>query len=254
MSEILPILEFDPERDAIINPRKYGMEQPVPLKGIMCFFADVIAKKVEEETLQKIGQFRSELAIHPVYRMEKNGAELFVMHPGVGAPLAAGLLEEIICWGIKCVIVCGGCGVLNPEIAAGHIVVVESAVRDEGTSYHYLPASREVGASVRVTQAIVDAIQKNKIPYLRGKTWTTDAIYRETPQRRAKRIVEGCSVVEMEASALFAVAQFRSIEIGMIVYGGDLVIPGAWDGRDWYKRKDDRQLLFDLAVEACCSL
>ena len=254
MSENLPILEFDAERDAIINPRKYGMEQPVPTKGILCFFADVIAKQVEQGTLQKIGQFRSELAIHPVYRMEKDGVELFVMHPGVGAPLAAGLLEEIICWGVKTIIVCGGCGVLNAEITAGHIVVVDSAVRDEGTSYHYLPASREVDASPRVTKAIMEAIQRHGIPYRLGKTWTTDAFYRETPQRRSQRVAEGCSVVEMEASALFAVAQFRSIEIGMMVYGGDLVLPGAWDSRDWYKRKDDRQLIFNLAVEACCHL
>lgn len=254
MSVTYPILEFDPGRDAIINPRKYGMEQPVPARGVLCFFADVIKRMVDAGSLHKIGQFRSEIDVHPVYRLEKKGKECFVMHPGVGAPLAAGLLEEIICWDVKSIVVCGGCGVLNPEIAAGHIIVVDSAVRDEGTSYHYMPAAREINSSPHITNVIIKTLNDQKVPYRVGKTWTTDAIYRETRQRREQRVSEGCSVVEMEASALFAVAQFRAVEIGMLVYGGDLVIPGGWDSRDWYKRKDDRQLLFDLAVDACLGL
>lgn len=254
MSTQFPILEFDPDRDAIINPRKYGMEEPVPERGVLCFFGDVINQLVEKGELLQIGHFRSELAVHPVYRMKREGGEIFVMHPGVGAPLAAGLLEEIICWGVKNVVVCGGCGVLNPDIAAGHIVMVDSAVRDEGTSYHNLPAAREAKPSQKITYAIVKVIDSHDLPYRLGKTWTTDAIYRETRQRREMRVQEGCAVVEMEAAALFAVAEFRSIEIGMLVYGGDLVIPGGWDSRDWYKRQDDRKLLFDLAIEACLSL
>jgi uridine phosphorylase len=83
-----------------------------------------------------------------------------------------------------------------------------------------------------------------------GKTWTTDAIYRETRGRRKLRLEEGCEVVEMEAAAFFAVAQLREIELGQLVYGGDLVVPEGWDGREWHKRGDDRRLMFDLAVKA----
>lgn len=254
MKDHYPILEFDPDRDAIIKPRRYGMDQPVPAKGILCFFGDVITRQIEQGVFQKIGQFRSEMAAHPVYRMERNGNELFVMHPGVGAPLAAALLEEIICWDVQSVIICGGCGVLNADIAAGHILVVESAVRDEGTSYHYLPPAREVSATSRVTESITSLLRSKGLPFVIGKSWTTDAFYRETVEKRNQRIAEGCSIVEMEASALFAVAQHRSIEIGMLAYSGDLVVPEGWDGRQWYKRADTRQLLFDLAVEACCNL
>lgn len=254
MKNGFPILEFDPDRDAIIKPRRYGMDQPVPEKGILCFFGDVINRQVEQGAFQKIGQLRSEMAAHPVYLMEKDGSELFVMHPGVGAPLAAALLEEIICWGVKSVIICGGCGVLNAEIAAGHILVVESALRDEGTSYHYLPPAREVTATRRVTETISSLLQRKELPFVVAKSWTTDAFYRETVAKRARRIAEGCSIVEMEASALFAVAQHRSVEIGMLAYSGDVVVPEGWNGRQWYKRSDTRQLLFDLAVEACCNL
>ena len=70
-----------------------------------------------------------------------------LFHPGVGAPLAAGLLEEVIASGCKKFIACGGAGVLDREIAVGHLIVPTAAIRDEGTSYHYLPPGREVSPS-----------------------------------------------------------------------------------------------------------
>jgi len=82
------------------------------------------------------------------------------------------------------------------------------------------------------------------------KTWTTDAIYRETKGKRDARMAEGCDVVEMEAAALFAVAQFREVILGQVAYGGDLVVPEGWDFRNWVSRKDVRRRLFDVAVRA----
>ncbi len=251
---VFPILEFDPSRKAIVNPWRYGMTGPVPDRGVLCFFQDVIAELVKKKVLRQIGALRSELMQHPVFTMKHKGKNLFVVHPGIGAPLAAGILEEITCWGIKNVVVCGGCGVLKPEIAAGHVVVITQAVRDEGTSYHYLPPGRKVKASREVTKALEITLQAHNIPYSRGITWTTDAIFRETAARREARMKEGCIVVEMEAAALFAVAKFRKVKIGQIVYGGDMVVPDGWDAREWYKRKRERRLLFDLAVETCCRL
>ncbi|MFN7035493.1 MAG: purine-nucleoside phosphorylase, partial [Bellilinea sp.] len=90
--------------------------------------------------------------------------------------------------------------------------------------------------------------------YSLAKTWTTDGIYRETVARRAKRLAEGCQVVEMEAAAFFAVAQFRGVTFGQLVYGGDLVVPEGWDSRHWHKRADDRERIFWLAVQACLRL
>ena len=74
------------------------------------------------------------------------------------------------------------------------------------------------------------------------------------PARRARRVAEGCIVVEMEASAFFALAQFRGVTCGQVVYGGDLVSPEGWDFRDWVQRGDVRTALFWLAVEACSRL
>ncbi|MHB1481341.1 MAG: nucleoside phosphorylase [Bellilinea sp.] len=253
MTHDSPILEFDPEKTSILEPRPPVLESP-PDRCVLCFFQEVIDQLVKQDLLRQIGELKSEIGPNPIFVLEQNGTRIMVVHPGVGAPLAAGFLEEIIALGVRRYIVCGGCGVLDKGIAAGHPVVITSAVRDEGTSYHYLPPAREVTASPQAVAALEAVLQERGLEYRLGKTWTTDGIYRETRQRRDRRVAEGCSIVEMEAAALFAVAQFRGVELGQVVYGGDLVVPEGWDGRAWHRRTSDRALLFWLAVEACQKL
>jgi uridine phosphorylase len=84
---------------------------------------------------------------HPIYEIAYHDRRLAFFHRGVGGALAAGLLEEAIAYGCRKFIVCGGCGVLEKDIAVGHLIVVSSAVRDEGVSYQYLPPGREVQAN-----------------------------------------------------------------------------------------------------------
>jgi uridine phosphorylase len=136
----------------------------------------------------------------------------------------------------------------------GHVVVPEAAIRDEGTSYHYLPPSREVSMSPQAMRAIIDTLDANDVPYDIGKTWTTDAIYRETNGKINQRREEGCLVVEMEASAFFAVAQFRDVPFGQILYGGDDLSGDLWDHRGWQRATSVREKLFWLAVEAVFKL
>ncbi|MCX7861359.1 MAG: phosphorylase, partial [Chloroflexus sp.] len=81
--------------------------------------------------------------------------------------------------------------------------------RDEGVSYHYLPPSREVLADTSGVRALEETFRHHNVPYRMGKTWTTDAPYRETANKIAQRKAEGCLSVEMEAAAMMAVAQFR---------------------------------------------
>jgi uridine phosphorylase len=143
--------------------------------------------------------------------------------------------------------------VLDREIVVGHVVVPISAVRDEGTSYHYLPPSREVAASSEGVAAIERTLRRHGVPYLLGKTWTTDAFYRETPDKVARRRAEGCHMVEMEAAAFFAVAQFRGVSFAQMLYAGDDVSGAEWDHREW-QRLPVRERLFWLAAEACLEM
>ena len=254
MEKSLPILEFDPSPTAILEPKLAPLAEPCPERAVLCFFQEIIHELADSGQIRQIGSLGSEIGANPLYELVWEEQRILLFHPGVGAPLAAGFLEEVIGLGARKLIACGGCGVLNREIAAGHPVILTSAVRDEGTSYHYLPPEREVAASPKAVQALVTTLQRHAIDYRLGKSWTTDGFYRETVQRRTLRMAEGCEVVEMEASAFFAVAQFRGVEFGQVVYGGDLVHPEGWDLRGWHKRQDDRHLIFWLAVEACSLL
>lgn len=249
-----PILEFDPSPVAVIEPNEVIDPIDVPSQVVLCFFQDVIEKVVTEHGGRQIDVLVSEIGQNPVYELSYGGERLTVAHPGVGAPLAAGFLEELIARGCRSFVACGGAGVLVPDVALGHVIVPTDAVRDEGTSYHYLPPSRSVAASPEAVAAIGEACARHGVPYVEGVTWTTDAIYRETRVKVDRRIAEGCLTVEMEAAAFFAVSAFRGVSFGQLLYAGDDLSGDAWDRRGWDDHAEGRELLFRLAAEAVLSL
>ena len=255
MRREFPILEHDADTEALIDPQKLKKpNEDVPERGVICFFQDVIDRLREEGTLEEVVSLRSEMGRHPVYRHKGMARPVAVFHPGVGAPLAAGLLDEVIALGCRKFIACGGAGVLDSSIRVGHLLVPASAVRDEGTSYHYLPPAREVSASPAAVAAIEATLRRERVAYRRTKTWTTDGIYRETPGKVTLRRSEGCECVEMEAAALFAVAQHRNVELAQILYGGDDLGGEHWSSRNWQDRRTIREELVSLAAKACLAL
>lgn len=249
-----PILEFDPSTEALIEPR--NLLQPIDIaeRCVLCFFQDVIGHLKDQGRLTLVHNLGSEIGHNPLYELEVDGQRLALFHPRVGAPLAAGFMEELIALGCRKFIICGGAGVLDGELDVGHIIVPATAIRDEGTSYHYLPPAREVAASEDGVAAIEKVLQRDNVDYVIGKTWTTDAIYRETPAKIRLRQGEGCIAVEMEAAAFFAVAQFRGVVAAQILYGGDDVSSETWDSRHWQQRASVRDKIFWLAAEACLEI
>lgn len=252
-----PILEFDPTPNALIEPEgSFARLEDMPEHAVLCFFQEAIWKCCgggRAPIIHHIGskQFRRV----PIYLLERDGARVAVVHPGVGAPMAAASLEKMISLGARKFIACGGAGVLDGGIVTGHVVVPDFAIRDEGTSYHYLPPAREVAAHPAAVQAIKQTLDAHGVAYLSGKTWTTDAVFRETRPKIVRRRDEGCLTVEMEAAAFFAVARFREVVFGQMLYGGDDVSGEAWDNRDWvHGQISTRERLFWLAVEAVLKL
>jgi len=249
-----PILEFDSTREAFIEPSKVIKSKDVPEHCVISFFAEVVDKIASEYKAKVVVENRWEDGPHPLYKIEFKEQRLAFFHPGVGAPLSASLLEEVIASGCRKFIVCGGCGVLEKDLAVGHLIVVSGAIRDEGVSYHYLPPSSEVKTNNVAIKALVKQLDQQNLPYMVGKTWTTDAPYRETPNRIARRRENGCLTVEMEAAGLMAVAEFRGAILGQILYSGDDLSGKEWNNRSWQSRSEIREKLFWLAADACLDL
>jgi uridine phosphorylase len=249
-----PLEEFDADPIALMDPSRHRGRAEVPPRVVLCFFAEVM----EELTagLTPAYRLKWEHGHHDVYVIERDGRPLTICHPGCGAPLAAANLEVLIALGCDRFVVVGGAGTLVAGFDVGHPVVVTDALRDEGTSWHYLPpeSGRYVLPAAGPTEAIARALEAAGVPFERGRTWTTDGLWRETRGKVASRRAEGCLTVEMEASALFAVARFRGVEIGQLLYCGDDLSAPEWDHRSWDGHTSVRRHLFDIGVDAALSL
>jgi len=249
-----PILGFDPDPDAILRPNHAGIEVDFPDYLVMCFFKEVVTKIAQEFQAEVVFTVVSEGGLYPYYVIEYQGKRIAFVQPGVGAPNAGAQMEQAIAFGAKHIVACGGCGVLDKEIAVGHVLLPTLAYREEGLSYHYLPPSETVEIEPKTIKVLEDVLKKNSVDYLLTKVWTTDAYYRETLKKTAYYKAKGCLAVEMELSGLAAVAKFRGVDFGQYIYAGDTVVPEGWDKRDWVNRKDIRETLFWLAAEACLKL
>ena len=145
----------------------------------------------------------------------------------------------------------GSSGALVP-LPPGALILPTAAVRDEGTSYHYLPAAEEI--PIPEAAKLAELLTELGVPYVPGKTWTTDAFYRETEGNLRRRIEQGCICVEMECSAMQAVCRFRGLALYPFLYSADS-LHGTWDRRILgHGEKDSRMSYFALAREIALRL
>jgi uridine phosphorylase len=250
-----PLAEDDFDSEGMVEPARVVPEVAMPERAVLCFFGDVVTEVVATRPeARQITTLTSEVGANPVWEIELDGTRIAVVQPGVGAPMAAAFCEEIIAMGVRRLIACGGAGALTPELVLGHDVVVTSAVRDEGTSYHYLPPAPVVEADPHAVTALVRALEATGAAHTLGRSWSTDAIYRETRSRVERRRAAGCLTVEMEAAALFAVARYRQVNFGQVLLAADSLAGESWDDRGWMSARDARQRLFWIATHAAASL
>lgn len=248
----LPLHEFDDAQEAVINPWRRRVPADFPDRAVACWFGDLLRSLTEGSA--PVANIEFEHGDHPIHVIEHADQRIAVFNPGVGAPTAAASLETVIALGARKVIGCGGAGIVVPGFDVGHVVVPTGAIRDDGTSYHYAPAHVDVAPHPDAVAAIDAVLSAAGIPHDRGITWTTDAIYRETPAKVARRREQGAITVEMEASAMFAVSAFRSAVYGQLLYAGDDVSAQTWDHRHWMSNTSARERLFRLACDAVVRL
>lgn len=136
---------------------------------------------------------------------------------GIGAPAVCAQLEVFIALGVRRFLSLGTAGGLDVGHTPGDVVVLTGAVRDEGTSYHYLAAGIDVAPDAGLTDALTGALTRSGVALQSGSTWTTDAPYRQSKEEISELRGRGVLTVEMEAAALFAVARIRSVELASAV-------------------------------------
>jgi uridine phosphorylase len=250
-----PILEFDDKSEAIINPRVKS-NPLMPEYGVMTFYGRIIEKLANEEKIKLIDDSISgEIGTLKIYSLDYNGKNIAVCcPPGIGAPLAAMTMEVLIAFGIRKLVTCGHGGVLRKDIIRDKVIIPVSAIRQEGVSYHYLPPGREVEMDKKVIGVLEKILNRHNISYMLGKTWTTDAFYRETKNTIEKRKTEGALTAEMEAASLMSVAKFRNIVYGQYIGAGDDISGSEWDPRYVDDKISFREKLLWLSIEACLEL
>lgn len=201
----------------------------------------------------QIATLYSAAGLTPVYQIEYKGKKIGFYKTCIGAPCTVGLVEDVLSVvDTDKIIMFGGAGCLDKEIARGKIVIPTEAYRDEGTSYHYAPAADYI--TLKNSYIVADFMKQANIPYVLGKTWTTDAIYRETRGNFEKRKQDGCIAVEMECASVQAVCDFRGVKFYNFLKSGDLLDAPEWDPRSELGNKGSQHdpRYFMMALELAC--
>ncbi len=229
----IPILEFDTDTTAVIMPTHENLGLKLPKKAVFAFLGEHIDQYAERHHAVTVGKFLSATKDYPIYVLRHRGEDICLCQAPVGAAPAAQLMDWLIGYGVREIITGGCCGALC-DFEENVFLVPYKALRDEGTSYHYMAPSRfaEIGEAAR--GAIEKTLGEHGLPYREVITWSTDGFYRETRDKVAYRKQEGCSVVEMECAALAACAAMRKATWGCLLFTADtLADVEHYDERGW---------------------
>ena len=165
---------------------------------------------------------------------------------GIGAPTTAMLMDDLVADGVESFLSIGFAGCLDESIGMGEFIVPEKAIRDEGASHHYVASEKYARASDSLVAETTDLLAERDEPFHVGPSWTTDAIYRETEREVEEYAAEGVLTVEMEASAVFAVADYRGVDAAAMFVVSDYLGPSDWEPK-FHLTAEDMKRLGDTA-------
>lgn len=195
-----------------------------PETVILCLYRGVMRYFQWKYPSKRVAGFLGDL-----YLLNRgNGRTGVLGNFGIGSPVVANLAEEMIAWGSKRLVILSLAGGLHPGLSPGDIVICNRSIRDEGTSYHYLPAAKYVNTSSEFTVQLSSAFSEGGLPHSVGTTWSTDAPYRETREEAIQYQSEGVMAVDMESAGLFAVGQARDVQTGSVLVIGDSLAEPRW--------------------------
>jgi uridine phosphorylase len=179
------------------------------------------------------------------------GVEIGIMANFVGSAAAAMVLEELIACGAEKVFEIGTSGGLQPFLRPGNTILVTEAICDEGTSCQYLRGKKRLTASPALKQLLAEALKERRVSHQTGAVLTTDGVYRETRSKLDRFRKAGVLAIDMETSALYAVARHRHIEIASALVISDLLTDTGWQPAFGDRRVlRSAETLLRLSVEA----
>ena len=218
----------------------------VPEAVILCYDRNLMNYICKLKGVKKTKAFGATVCYLPGRRKKIAAVGRF----GIGAPVASAVFEEFIALGVKKFMSIGAAGGLQSNLKAGDIIVCERAIRDEGTSYHYIKPSKYAFPDKEFTEKVKTLLKEKKKKFNCGTSWTIDAPNRETIDETLQYKKDGVLTVEMEASALFAVAKYRKVELASVFAISDIIAELEWAPK-WHtkKLKDSLRFILHLAEE-----
>ena len=224
---------YDDNKKAVSNPEFFHKPIANMPKTCVSFFSKSIMNLMLKNYNMELitNKIENATSVFPVYKINIEGTDIAIFHSTVGAPACVANAEELISLGVKNILTVGCCGCLINDIEEYSVIIPTSAIRDEGTSYHYAPANDETIINEKMVDVIENVLKTHNINYKKGKTWTTDAIFRETKKKVDERISQGAITVDMECSAMNVLCKFRGVNYGQIFYGADNLAGEEYDPR-----------------------
>ena len=241
--------EFEPilsAEDIVAYRKRLGRMPDIafPFGALFCLDRGLPERMRWHIPVKRAGSMNAD--IHVTRRTKQKVAIL--TNFGGGAAIVAELAEELVVMGAKKLILMTWAGTLQPHLKAGDIVVCNRALRDDGTSQHYLPPAKYIDGDACLADQLVGAIHSHGGECAKGVTWTTAAPYRETREEVRQYQSEGVDVVEMEAAGLFTIGQIRKIPAAAVVVVMDSLGSLKWQVPDTL---DNIQRSLKLVYAAC---
>jgi uridine phosphorylase len=194
---------------------------------VLCYQRSLYNHVLHAEGLKSPGR---QGALHRLLLLPSTGGRVGLLGQfGIGAPAAAAALEELAAMGTSAFVSVGTAGSLQSDVNIGDLVLCEAAIRDEGVSHHYLPPAKLATAQASMTAALAAALRRAGVPFRAGSSWTIDTPYRETVAEVRRYQAEGVLCVEMEAAALFAVAEVRGLQVSSAFAISDSLADLVWN-------------------------
>jgi len=153
-----------------------------------------------------------------MWRWQSDGVACGIIARTIGGPYTVLIAEQLAVCGAKLIVGLASAGRLDSQIPLPAVVIADEAIRDEGTSYHYLPPSETVKGTPSILAALERSLSEVGLPLRRGLVWTTDAPYRETDEQMKRYAKRGALAVEMQAASLFAFGQRQGCAVALVAH------------------------------------